>query len=385
MEVGTFPPSKLRKLHLSSSGLRGDGNLPPGPARCETSSLVPAIGPGTIRAPPPLMRAAVPRRRSCGSAAPRPPRPPTRSYTGGTAAVVTAPFPPADWPRPTAFAKSRRPNCRPTRSSSTRRSPAAFPRPRFARSTSRAPGRRGTTNPSAHPLKLRPSWDDQPPPRARPVPRSLDGNFSSMRHGTAPSRPLLRVGVPRQSSSGSAPPTHPARRPSAPLSPQPPLSPRLSAPQIGSAGSAELLPPSPASRRALGEQLRVRGPPPNRPRTLRSSPSISHRGPRTFPPRRLASQAPPDCYPPALDSAPSPSRPSNLQGRGVRPGACGRNSRPPVLQAAPPSSTPAHPPDVFRLPASVPRRCSSVRKRTRSIVGRALVACRPPPRRLDPR
>jgi hypothetical protein len=31
MGEGSFPPSKLRKLHLSSSSLRGDGNLPRGP------------------------------------------------------------------------------------------------------------------------------------------------------------------------------------------------------------------------------------------------------------------------------------------------------------------------------------------------------------------
>ena len=58
---------------------------------------------------------------------PRPPSPPTRSYTGGSAAVVTAPFPPAAWPRPTAFAKSRRPNCRPTRSSSGHRGMTSLP------------------------------------------------------------------------------------------------------------------------------------------------------------------------------------------------------------------------------------------------------------------
>jgi len=178
---------------------------------------------------------------------PRPPSPPTRSYTGGTAAVVTAPFPPADWPRPTAFAKSRRPNCRPTHSSSTLRGMASFPPSALTQSPPASSGLRADDNPSAHPLKLRPSWDDHAPPRTRPVPRSLDGSFSRMRHGTAPSRPLLRVGVPRQSSSGSAPPTHPARRPSAPLSPQPPLSPRLSAPADRLRKLRRTAPPSPAS------------------------------------------------------------------------------------------------------------------------------------------
>jgi hypothetical protein len=56
-----------RPLEIQSSWGR---QPPPGPARCEASSLVPAIGPGTIRAPPPRLPAAVPRpmQTPCGSA-----------------------------------------------------------------------------------------------------------------------------------------------------------------------------------------------------------------------------------------------------------------------------------------------------------------------------
>ena len=256
----SFPPAALTQSPPRELRPPWGRNLPPGPARCEASSLVPVIGPGTIRAPPPLMRAAVPRRRSCGSAAPptqpadpqlhrRYSRRGHRTFSPGRLAAADGVRQKSPAKLPTHPLKLHPPW-------SGRLPPATLRKVHLA---SARPPR--DDNPSALPLKLRPSWDVQPPPRARPVPRSLDGRFSSIRHGTAPSRPLLRVGVPRQSSSGSAPPTHPARRPSAPLSPQPPLSPRLSAPQIGSAGSAELLPPSPASRRAPGEQLRVRGPP----------------------------------------------------------------------------------------------------------------------------
>lgn len=67
------------------------------------------------------------------------------------------------------------------------------------------------------------------------------------------------------------------------------------------------------------------------------------------------------------------------QGRGVRPGACGRN-RPPVLQAACPIP---HSPALLMegtCEPPCPARCSSVRlRRTRSIGGEASLACQPPP------
>ncbi len=63
-----------------------------------------------------------------------------------------------------------------------------------------------------------------------------------------------------------------------------------------------------------------------------------------------------------------------LKRPGGRAEAYGRDQPSSGPSARPPNSTPAHPFDGKDLRAAVPRRCSSVRGRTRSIGGRAIVA-----------
>ena len=101
--------------------------------------------------------------------------------------------------------------------------------------------------------------------------------------------------------------------------------------------------------------------------------------PASLPPRRSAPRKLlAELLPPALDHllvADGTLHPA-------RPGCPPWSLRPKQPASGPPgtptpSPTPARPLEVLRLPAAVTRRCSSVRKRTRTIVGEAPVPCQP--------
>src|SRR5215210_6605811 len=313
----THPPTRLRFAGRGTTSF-------PRPADASSTAQAPGRRGTTTHPPtrsdrPSVVRPASPRPADASSTAQAPGRrgttthPPTRS---DRPSVVRPASPrPAD-ASSTAQAPGRRGTTThpPTRSDRPSVVRPASPRPADAIAPSRGPAAvRADDYPSSHPLKIHPSWDDQLPPV----------------HADANAPLACEPGCP----AGSAPDTHRSPRSTgggAAVVPAP-FPPRRSAPRraLRRTAARPLLRAGVPRRRSSGSADHHR--PAADPELLRR---YSHRGTRTFPPGRLAAvdgvrqSRGQTADPPSRD--PASPRPADASSTAQAPGRRGTTTHPPT-------------------------------------------------------